>query len=93
MAAKFDAEEALRRVFDSDIEIESDQEEDDEEDVRETDSVGEGMARLEKLIDSFDGGEGFNSDLFRENAKKAIFPILCQSSAALQITGNIEKGM
>jgi hypothetical protein len=93
MAAKFDAEEVLRLVLDDDeVDRESDQEE-EEGNLSETDNVEVEMEKLERLIDSFDGGGGFNSELFSENAKKALLPILCQSFARLQLTGNKEKGM
>ena len=93
MAARFSREEVLRQVLDDDeIERESDHEEDEEE-FNEKDYVKLGMEKIESMIDEFDGGEGFNSDLFRENAKRALMPILCQSFASVHLSGNKEKGM
>lgn len=92
MAARFNVEEVLRQVLDGDMDSESDQEEKEEGDISETDNVAVEMEKLERLVDSFDGGEGFNSELFGENAKKALLPILCQSFASLQVTGDKEKG-
>ncbi|KXJ19733.1 hypothetical protein AC249_AIPGENE21502 [Exaiptasia diaphana] len=80
MAARFSREEVLRQVLDDDeIERESDHEEDEEE-FNEKDYVKLGMEKIESMIDEFDGGEGFNSDLFRENAKRALMPILFSRS-------------
>lgn len=96
MAAKFDVDEVLRQVFDDDCDRYSDEDEEGDEDVCEPENVGvekEKLEKLETLIDSFDGGEGFNAQLFRENAKKALLPILCQAFSSLQVTGIKEKGM
>ncbi|KXJ08338.1 hypothetical protein AC249_AIPGENE28343 [Exaiptasia diaphana] len=80
MAARFSREKERK----------SDHEEDEEE-FNEKDYVKLGMEKIESMIDEFDGGEGFNSDLFRENAKRALMPILCQSFASVHLSGNKEK--
>ena len=92
-ARRFGADEVLEQIFDDEAgDLDSEQGE-EEEDVNEEDSLEIEKEKLEKLIDSFDGGEGFNASLFRENARQALMPILCQSLAPVHASGNIEKGM
>lgn len=92
-ASSFTREEVLRMVLD-DENVESETDSDNQEDLgEERDDVQCRMDKLDRLIDSFDGGDGFNGDLFRENAKKALMPILCQSLESIHLTGNKKKGM
>ena len=83
-------DEARQRILESDS---SDSETDSECKTDSESNVEIQMKKWRAIIDSFEGGEGFNSEMFRENAKLAILPILCQSLRSDICSENDTSGM
>jgi len=75
MAVRFSREEVIGKIFEEDSE-EAEGDSDDEEPEEGVDSQKE---KLQEWIASFDGGDGFNSSFFREQAMATFLPIVRQS--------------
>lgn len=75
--ARFTREEVLDKIF---SEIDDENSEVESEDGRELEIEAQ-KERLNRLIGSFNGGEGFNSSFFRELTLDVLMPIVRLSSS------------
>ena len=82
-ARKFTREEILREILDED-QVESSEEEQEA-------TLDSPKERLDSWINSFDGGDNFDSRFFRENARQVMQPIFHQSLMAYESGKNDGK--
>ena len=78
MAARFSTEEVIDQLF---ANCDSDENGDEDSDRDEAiNSVDEQRVQLKAWIDTFEGSEVVNLDLFKEKALELLHPLLGQSS-------------